>query len=349
MIKRKLASIQMIKNLEPIKNADKIELATILGWKVVVKKNDFSIGDLCVYFEIDSLLPETEWSKFLENKKYRIKTLRFRGCLSQGLVMPISIDKRLENLEIGADVTDLLSIEKYDKPIPQTQEIKGNFISCVPKTDEFRIQSFPELINKIDEKDFYATVKLDGTSSTFANINNEFIACGRNWQIKEGNNKYWRIVNKYNLKEKLLENECIQGEICGPGIEKNKLGLTDEKLFIFNYFKINFGYLNYFDLLEFCYKNNLNPVPLDFIVIKKKNNYIDKIITIYKKITGNDIKIINRKDFINTIDSWLEIAKGNYDNGHIREGLVVRPIKNTNGVNLPQISFKVINNDFLLK
>lgn len=76
---RTLASIQRIDALEPIAGADQIEKAKILGWELVVKKNEFKVGDLCIYCEIDSVLPEKPEFEFLRPRKFRVKTIRLRG------------------------------------------------------------------------------------------------------------------------------------------------------------------------------------------------------------------------------------------------------------------------------
>lgn len=94
-MERKLASIQTIKNIKPIKDADNIELATILGWGVVVKKGMFKIGDMVIFVEIDSVMPEDIFDKpeynFLKTKKFHIKAARIQGKISQGIVFPLSI------------------------------------------------------------------------------------------------------------------------------------------------------------------------------------------------------------------------------------------------------------------
>lgn len=120
---RKLATIQKILNLQPIPNANAIEKATILGWEVVVKKNEFAIGDLCVYCEIDSILPEEPQFEFLRQSKFRIKTIRLRGQISQGIVFPLSIiDGKKFKAEEDFDVTDILGIQKFE---PYQEQIKG--------------------------------------------------------------------------------------------------------------------------------------------------------------------------------------------------------------------------------
>lgn len=110
-IQRSLAHIEQILNLEPISNYDRVELATVLGWKVVVRKGEFEIGSKCCYFEIDSKLPEKEWSEFLRPKHFKVKTQKMCGVISQGLALPISLFPKLENLEIGTDVTEQLGVK----------------------------------------------------------------------------------------------------------------------------------------------------------------------------------------------------------------------------------------------
>lgn len=111
---RNLASIQKIGNLEPIQNADAIEKATVLGWQLVVKKDEFKIGDLCVYCEIDSILPEKPEFEFLKDRKYRIKTIKLRGQISQGICFPLSVLPVKTKITEGLDVTEILGIKKWE-------------------------------------------------------------------------------------------------------------------------------------------------------------------------------------------------------------------------------------------
>src|ERR1700686_2198783 len=117
---RELAYVQTITSLTPIPNADNIEKAEVLGWEIVVRKNEFQVGDLVIYCEIDSVLPELPCFEFLRSRKFRIRTVRLRSQISQGIVFPLSILKevdpsfKIDNLKVGQDVTDLLKITKYD-------------------------------------------------------------------------------------------------------------------------------------------------------------------------------------------------------------------------------------------
>lgn len=88
---RKLATIREVSEIRPIEGKDRIALATIDGWHVIVQKSEFNVGDKCVYIEIDSVLPETPWFEFLRSKKFRIKTMKMSNVVSQGIAFPLSI------------------------------------------------------------------------------------------------------------------------------------------------------------------------------------------------------------------------------------------------------------------
>ena len=113
MAQRALAHVEKIVNIQPIEGADNIEVATVLGWKVVIAKKDgFNIGDKVVYIEIDSKVPERPEFEFLRDRKFRVRTIRLRGQYSQGLIMPLSILPNA-SYEEGQDVTQELGIKYY--------------------------------------------------------------------------------------------------------------------------------------------------------------------------------------------------------------------------------------------
>jgi len=335
-MERKLASIQTIAALENIEGADRIVKATVMGWDIVVKKDEFAVGDKCIFFEIDALLNEgPEWSEFMRSKKFRVKTCRLRGVLSQGLALPTSILPSSEAMEIGTDVTDLLNVKKYELPLhdggAKLGMSRGSFPSFIPKTDEIRIQSATELLEEIKNVGpFYISVKCDGTSGTFCYDGDEFCACSRNWKKKEDDtNVYWQVARKYKLAEVLAANRdyAIQGEVAGVGIQKNKLKLPDIDLFVFNVFDIKKGrILDYYDFIGFCETNGLHTVPIEQVVYPNEG-------------------------FDYSLKAWLERAEGNYEGTDSpREGIVVRPLVASYSPTLRgRLSFKVINNSFLLK
>ena len=339
---RKLASIQNIKYVKPIPDADSIETVGVLGWEVVSKKGEFKPGDTCVFFEIDSLLPELPQFEFLRKscwndnlKKYRLKSIKLKKQLSQGLALPTSVFPILAGLTAGADVTELLGIEKYEPPIPA--QIVGDakkFVWPISKTDETRVQLDDEykFIERLTGQPYYISLKLDGTSSTFLidPKDETYHVCGRNYSYKESDDhKFWILSRKYNIEQKLRSvwdkgnnRIALQGEVVGPGIQKNPLGLSDHDLFIFN-------------------------------VVDITNNTrfsLDMSMAITQELGLKFVPIVDKgSSFGYSKDDLLVMAKGKY-NEHFhsakssqdREGIVIRSM-------CGQISFKAINNDFLLK
>lgn len=166
MTERKLASIRRITDIQPIEGADAIQVATVDGWKVVVKKGEFRVGDLAIYIEIDAWVP-TELAPFLskgqEPREYngvkgeRLRTIKLRGQVSQGLLLRVrerDYDQFISTYKNGVgrhrivlegdDVTEFLEIQKWEAPIPaQLQgQAAGMFpTSLIPKTDQERIQN----------------------------------------------------------------------------------------------------------------------------------------------------------------------------------------------------------------
>ncbi len=365
--KRKLASIQIIEEILQHNNADSLELATVLGWQVVTKKGEFKSGDKIIYLEIDSVCPPEPWAQFLEVRKYRIKTIRLRGQLSQGLILPMSLlGKTAESYAVGDDVTEKLGITKYEPPDEQTMQSQGKVkTSSFPthlgfsKTDEPRIQSSPAILQLFKGKKWYATIKYDGTSSTFL-INpenpSELIVCSRNQKIgkpqkivetneevpekkeqtveeqmadeqeaiEKSKNVYWLVAHRYKLFEVLSKfpHLVIQGEIYGPSVQGNKLNSKDLRLAVFTMY----------DLVEkrYCIMKEL----------------IDNCRTMGLEM----VKIDDSGDcFDFTKDVLLNKAKGKYQGTkNDREGLVFR-LQESTYVDGERASFKVINNDFLEK
>ena len=332
------ATIQKIEWIKPIENADNIEAVGILGWQIVVKKNEFRVGDICVYCELDSLLPEKPEFEFMRNKNFRVKSIKLRGELSQGLCLGINIFKE-DHLKvlfmlqtedrIGLDVSEWLGITHYEKPIPASMGglVRGNFPPYISKTDETRIQSAPGVLYELKGIPVFSTIKMDGTSATYISKDEDFYVCSRNNSLKlEGNenNVYIQMEMKYNIRNKLQgRNIVIQGEICGPGIQKNKLNLKENDLYIFNVYDIfKREYLGLDDFVNFCDTLGFKRVP---------------IIDIFK--------------FDHTIPQLLEMAKGVYEGTkNRREGIVIRPIKEMKSERLKgRMSFKVLNNEYLMK
>ena len=337
---RKLATIQKIKDILPIEGADAIELAIVNGWKVVVAKNvGHKVGDYVIYCEIDSFLPIKEEFEFIRKSSYkkmsdgsegfRLKTIKLRGQVSQGLIIPINVLMNYKNFvlefEEGSDVSEILGIVKYEPPIPAelAGKVKGLFPSFIPKTDEERIQNLSDRIEdwKKEYSDgFYVSEKLDGSSATFYYKDGEFGVCSRNLELLETEeNTFWKVARSTDLENKMKSlgyNVSFQGELIGEGIQGNPYKIKGQKVYFFNVFNIDNH--EYADLNQFV--NTIHGLGLD-TVPKLETNYI----------------------IPSTIEEILQYADGkSYLNPNFdREGVVMRS-KNR------KISFKAISNNFLL-
>lgn len=256
-IKRKMASVQVISSLNPIPGADRIEAATVLGWTVVVRKEQFAPGDKVVFCELDSMIPRNPASEFLfndpESTVFRVRTMRLRGQLSQGMVFPLN-DMYQGDIEVGTDLSDELGITQYQPPAPNVDYAIGPFPVTIPKTDEVRIQSYPGLLDEIRGMDYQITQKIDGTSATYwfgpDGPDYGFGMASRNLSLKTGgmyNSPYHKIEEKYGIGDKLKALAdggryiAIQGEIAGPGIQSNRGGLDELSFFMFSVLDLRTG------------------------------------------------------------------------------------------------------------
>lgn len=326
---RKLASLQRITALEPIPNADSILKATVLGWQLVVKKGEFSVGDLCVYIEIDSILPDRPEFEFLRAKSNRIRTVRLRGQISQGVCFPLSILPDSVEVAEGLDVTTVLGIEKYEPPIPAQLSgiMKGGFPSFIPKTDETRVQILADLLEKYEGERCFITEKMDGSSVTYYWNEGEFGVCSRNMELEKSvDNSFWKVAMDLDIEAKLKQlgqHIAIQGELIGEGIQSNKYKLKGQTVRFFNAFSIsNNQYLDYADFRKLLETLALPIVP----VLEENFSLVSDINTLVDLSVGGSVL---RKETR-------------------REGIVIRPLKEQID-QIGRVSFKVINPGFLLK
>jgi RNA ligase (TIGR02306 family) len=342
---RKLASIRVISDIQPIEGADAIELAIVDGWKVVVAKNvGHQIGNKVVYCEIDSFLPiepefeflrKTSFKKMGEVEGFRLKTIKLRGQLSQGLLIPlddaIQVMKRrngevyTEMLEVGKDVSQLLGIQKYEPPIPAelAGKVKGLFPSFLRKTDEERVQNLKTEYEewKNSDKTFYVTEKLDGSSATFYIKDDVFGVCSRNLELLETEgNTFWKVARKLDLENRMREfggDFSLQGELIGEGIQGNPYKIAGHSVRFFNVFDVENG--EYLSLHQFKFiteKLGLETVP----------------------ILDENFKLPDTIDELLAYAENKSVLNPNFD----REGVVIRSTDRT-------VSFKSISNKFLLK
>lgn len=346
---RKLATIRTISELNPIPEADKIEVASIEGWKVVVKRDQFKVGDKVIYVEIDSWVP-TSVAPFLTKpnqlpKEYqgikgeKLCTIKLRGQVSQGLILPTySIpglpdivciqDKNGVSIPVqeGQDVTELLGIIKWEPPVDASLagQVKGNFPSFLRKTEQERCQNLKRDIASYSASSelFEITEKLDGSSSTFFIRDGEFGVCSRNLELKEDeSNTFWKVAREFELEEKLKAtnlNIAIQAELVGPKIQGNPYKLSKHLIFVFDVFDIDtYSYLSAESRYELVKSLDLPHVP---------------IISSAATISYSTDELLQQAEGKSILNKETE-----------REGLVFKSISN------PNTSFKAISNKFLVK
>lgn len=348
MTERKMATVRRIDAILPIEGADKIEVAVFGGWKVVVNKGLYKEGNLAVYAEVDSFIP-TKIASFLtkegkEPKEYlgvkgeRLRTVKLRGQLSQGLVLPVGIvaecfvdsdfDNGQELCEVvyeGADVSDVLGIVKWEPPAEFiAANAKGNFPSFIPKTDQERIQNLAKEFNALQSEHLWEiTEKLDGSSLTAYVFGDQEGVCSRNLDLKdEGDNTFWTTAKKYNLIETIKltgRNLAIQGEMYGSGINGNLYNLTDIRFACYDIFDIDKQeYLLPDERWEICMRLGIPHVPLEGV--------------------DQDISEMAIQDILDSADGTSRLNQKS-----IREGYVYKSTTD------PNVSFKAIGNSYLLK
>lgn len=353
MSERKLSTIRKIDKILPIENADFLVLAIVDGWQCVVMKDQFSEGEDIIFCEIDSVLPIREDLEFLRKGCYvqkdwlitednptgegfRLKTIRLRGQISQGLILKISNmnEFKEQNFSEGDCVDSILKIVKWDPPVSANLNgvAKGNFPSFIPKTDQNRIQN----IRRSDLEPYFNTpfevsLKMDGTSVTIYRFDEAKGICSRNLDLELNSGS---TIVKTSLESGILEfldeyqaNLAFQGELCGPGIQGNHEGLLEHQLFIFDIYDINNG--TYVDANErYEWLRILNEWQA------RKKFQATHHIPVYQPWN------LSQTD---TTETFLRIADGpSLLNTESREGLVFKSKIN------PNFSFKVISNQFLL-
>lgn len=305
---RKLASIERITALEPIKDKDRIELATILGWHCIVGKGEFQVGDLAIYVEYDVLLPIKPEFEFLRERTYskkyngfRIRNMKMAGVYSEGIVFPLSIlgaEHALEDKKEGQDVSETLSVQRYDIDelfeVEQAKKAKNPVFKYMMRYKWFRRlnlsrkpkKGYPEGVTKSDENNiqvkfdrlshqdywYYLTEKLEGQNFCYTIIKGKFSVFSHNFNKgKRDNSNWWNVAIAYNIEKKMkdfmktytIKSMSIQGELIGPGIQRNIYKLDRHVPYIFNATNLDDGQdFSLSDLKLFCNYTDLNLVPV---------------------------------------------------------------------------------------
>ena len=332
---RKLATIRRIDDIRPISNADAIECALVGGWNVVIQKGNFIVGDLAIYCEIDSWIP-TELAPFLSKGKdprvfdgiqgERLRSVKLRGQLSQGLLLPLDVLPGDGAWDEREDVSDILGIVKYEAPVPAclAGQARGLFPSFIPRTDQERIQNLTkELSNWVAlGLTWELTEKLDGSSMTVYVNADDFGVCSRNLNLydTEGNT-LWQVAHRDNILMAIYDsrrNLAIQGELIGEGIQGNLYKIQGQSFYVFDIYDIDTcKYLTPTERRDFCELFELLHVPV----------------------------LCDDKDLgIGTVEELLSWAndKSRLNPNVYREGIVFKS-------NEEEVSFKAISNNYLLE
>lgn len=360
MTERKMATVRKIAEIKAIPEADKICAYRVDGWWVVEVVDKYKVGDFVIYAEPDSWIP-TEMAPFLSKgheprvyngvKGEKLKTVRLRGQLSQGLLFPMSgaiekfVDSKYDEGQelcefflLGSDISELLGIQKYEAPIPSelAGQASGNFPKFIRKTDQERCQNlYEDIFLKNVHTKYEITTKLDGTSFTAFYVDKEDGVCSRNWELKldgaNENNSMVRMFIDSGLRQALCSlgvNYAVQGELMGPGIQKNRENLKSAKLFIFDIYDID----------NSCY---LTPTKRREVLEDMYVFGVNKDMVQHVPIIAYEANLYDTLG-ITTTDQLLKFAEGPSIVHPIREGLVFKSIDG-------RFSFKAISNAFLLK
>lgn len=347
MSERKMATIRTISEVREHGNADALELAIIDGWQCVIRKGEFKAGDLVCYLEIDSWVPH-ELAPFLSKGKEprefegvkgeRLRSIKLRGELSQGLLLPMTVlpapydfmeDEVLETA-LGDDISDILNIKKWERPLnPQLAgKARGNFPSFIPKTDQERVQNIYGKLRPEQKEDSYEiTLKLDGSSTTFYVKDGHVGVCSRNLElIVDADNAENAFVKKFNelcLSTTLLHfhemtgrNIAIQGELWGSGINGNWEGISD----------IRFSVFDIYDIDRHCYMH-----------ADERHMIVEALGLQHAPVLHRSFQIGER-----TLENLLAYADIQSLYNKVAEGIVLKSLTN------PEFSFKIINNKYLL-
>ena len=324
---RKMASVQRVLEKKSIVGADLVEAYRVNGWWVVDKKGAYEVGDLVVYCEVDSWIPHTlapfltkpghSPREYLGVKGERLRTVKLKGQLSQGLLLPLVED----NSEEGQDFSEILGITKWeDTRYMANMDARGKFPDFIPKTDQERVQNLDRTLEKYFGQSFEVTVKRDGSSLTAFVNGEESGVCSRNVNLKETEDSaFWAAANSLSLIPKILStgrNLALQGELMSQKIQGN-------------YEKVQGIEWNCFDIYDIDTQEYLLP--------KERRE-------LCKQLRIPHIKVVE-EDFVlcHNVDQLLEMAEGPGVNpGVKREGLV---FKQNNG----QFSFKAISNEYLFR
>jgi len=335
---RKMAWIARIDQVQKHPGADSLDICSIGGWRVVTKLNQFAQGDLAVYCSIDSWVPDALapfLSKGKEPRVYqgvagqRLRTIKLRGQLSQGLLLPIeptcaNIDSELFD---GLAVSVPLNIQKWEQTLPACLSgmVKGVFPDQIPRTDQERVQNLTvEILSAATAgMQFELTEKLEGASMTCYMIDGEFGVCSRNLDLKpDVNNTLWAVAQRDHVEAKMRAVDehwswAVQGELIGPGIQDNIYRLSKPQFCVFDVYNIQTG-------------QYLDPAARRALIDRMGLTHVPVLCEVKDLGAGN----------VDELLLWAD-APSLLNQQHLREGIVFKQIHGG-------MTFNAISNKYLL-
>jgi RNA ligase (TIGR02306 family) len=341
-----LATFETITEILPIVGADRIEIARVQGWQSVIRRGDYKVGDRIIFVPIDTVLTPAEWNKHLWDKNdptkpIRVKTVRLRGAISQGLIFPASLVSaqeiwdHMDDPDEDVSIAGMLGITKYEKQLHASLagSAKGAFPSqFISKTDEDNLKSNTRAFNELKECNAVSiSIKLDGTSATFIKeLDGTFRVCSRNLELLDDpENAHWQMARKYDLQNIMKPGTALQGEILGPKIQGNVLGLNATELFCFNYKNLTTDKYLHVD------EHSVELIPTGL-------QWVPHIATLSQAAFQYE-----------TIESLQELAnKQQYANGAAAEGIVLRGLNDARELVYSEslrkmLSVKIINQNYI--
>lgn len=323
--------VVLIDNVEKHPDADKLDIVNILGYQCIAGKDEWKKGDWAVFIPPNSVVDVSRPEfKFLEPRakdgKCRIRTMRLRGIISQGVLLPLP-DLPDYIFRLDESMQNVFGVEKYE-PL-ESYHLGGDAVGGIPahlggKYSIERFQNYPKIFYAEDYGVYIVTEKLDGTNATAFLKDNHFGVCSHTRELKESDESlYWVVVKKYSIEQKLREGEhtdiSIHFEVIGPKIQKNNYQLKQLDMRVFD-IRINGQYLNYDDMLSLCKRLDLPTVP-----------------EIYRG------EMLPREEMVpfSNRESALASAKC--------EGVIWKPVKEATHLRLGRVQLKIISPEYDLK
>jgi hypothetical protein len=370
---RKLATIRKISELLPIPNADRIELALIDGWACIVKKGEFTVGCLCVYFEVDSVLPDRPEFEFMRERKFRVKTIKLRKQISQGLALSLDTFPELKEKFSptigyfwgeGEDLTDLLKIRLYDDIKEEEKQYSQKnakplnpIVSYLMSFAWFRkiryllgfkrLKNFPHFLSKTDETRVqnlpnFASIYKDKEVyfSEKADGSSTSYAIYKEKGLFSFKSQFYVCSRNLSLHK---ENNSIWWEIARKFDIEKKLRYVGKAIAIQGEIIGPKVQDNKYELAELDFYV-FNVIDLDdnyYYTIHEKQDFCNTYGFKHVPIIYTQVKI--KEDM--SVQDMLKHAEGysTINPKTLREGIVIRSIKDD------RQSFKAINSSFLLK